>query len=65
MLEQLHGASGGPGAPNALGIALDARRIQEVELILTKAADKISLLNVLSTQPEQLPPFGMCRMPGE
>ncbi|KAL8443763.1 hypothetical protein Emed_006585 [Eimeria media] len=53
VLAQLRGASGGPGAPNALGIALDARRIKEVELLLTNAPDKIALLNGIG--PEQQP----------
>ncbi|KAL8447239.1 hypothetical protein Emag_004396 [Eimeria magna] len=54
VLAQLRGASGGPGAPNALGIALDARRIKEVELLLTNAPDKIALLNYLSMNLQSL-----------
>ncbi|KAL8437901.1 hypothetical protein ACSSS7_000624 [Eimeria intestinalis] len=54
VLAQLRGAAGGPGAPNALGIALDARRIEEVELLLTNAPDKIALLNYLSMNLQSL-----------
>ncbi|KAL8270614.1 hypothetical protein Esti_005435 [Eimeria stiedai] len=54
VLAQLRGASGSPGAPNALGIALDARRIEEVELLLTNAPDKIALLNYLSMNLQSL-----------